>query len=692
MSEIDPLVAQILLKGDDEFIEKLKRAGEQAESSFAKMEAAGKAGASGFSLASMGIGMVETAIASAVAASILFVEQQTALSQATQLLAESFGSSAGQLQELEAIFASSGVKVEQFERFATRLTTTIARQWPQIAESIKMYATENDAATLRVREAILKIRDAQNAVFDNASARSSQMQHDYLSLEKASASLASAQHHLAELTGGIPLSDSAKKQLEIDSARLAVKAAIQARDDAARKSAKDARDDAEQSVKDQNAVKNAIIARDEAEDKADKLALTSIASIRDALHGVETGNKGMATAIDLSRVSVDNLVKGMIALAAETSKGIKPTGWEALSTISKTLAADQDRVKQGLDPLIDKEQRLAVVTRLAGTSMQALGKSASEILDVLENSSLKIEDLKNHADRLAKIDPKGVRDFRAALYSLNFEIGLLSQRFASWAAPAFTAFLIATKEKLQELVVWLEKADDVAAKIHSAWSGKGWVNPERDPNDPTKVNPDIAKKAEEKKAADQRKAQRDDPTNSKMTEDYYAQRPAAKGLDAVEQSSSRAAKALDALAKSGSGKGGGGGGYNDSSQGGGGYNSHAEGGDIRGPGSGTSDSILARLSNGEFVMKAKSVAAYGSTFMHAINNMTFPGFAMGGLVPAPVRMAGGGSVPATSVVNLSIDGRSFGGLRGAKSTVDDLSAFAISRQTSAAGSNPGWYK
>src|ERR1035437_6327644 len=406
MTEIDPLIAQILLKGDDEFLEKLKHVGETAENSLGKLQAAASSGREPLNMLADRILYVAAAISGIAAATIGFIEQQTALSQSTELLASSFGSSAGQLQELEAIFASSGVKVEQFERFATRLTTTIARQWPQIAESIKMYATENDAATLRVREAILKIRDAQNAVFDNASARSSQMQHDYLSLEKASASLASAQHHLAELTGGIPLSDSAKKQLEIDSARLAVKEAIQARDDAARKSAKDARDDAEQSVKDQNAVKNAIIARDEAEDKADKLALTSIASIRDALHGVETGNKGMATAIDLSRVSVDNLVKGMSALAAETSKGVKPTGWEPLSTISKTLAADQDRVKQGLDPLIDKEQRLAVVTRLAGTSMQALGKSASEILDVLENSSLKIEDLKNPADRLATIDPQ----------------------------------------------------------------------------------------------------------------------------------------------------------------------------------------------------------------------------------------------------------------------------------------------
>ncbi|MFJ3704866.1 MULTISPECIES: hypothetical protein [unclassified Streptomyces] len=43
------------------------------------------------------------------------------------------------------------------------------------------------------------------------------------------------------------------------------------------------------------------------------------------------------------------------------------------------------------------------------------------------------------------------------------------------------------------------------------------------------------------------------------------------------------------------------------------------GGMVSGPGTGTSDSILARVSNGEFVIKAKSVARYGARFLAAIN-------------------------------------------------------------------------
>src|SRR5690625_5541874 len=43
----------------------------------------------------------------------------------------------------------------------------------------------------------------------------------------------------------------------------------------------------------------------------------------------------------------------------------------------------------------------------------------------------------------------------------------------------------------------------------------------------------------------------------------------------------------------------------------------ATGGLVLGPGSATSDSIPARLSNGEFVMRAASVKKYGTAFMSA---------------------------------------------------------------------------
>ena len=70
----------------------------------------------------------------------------------------------------------------------------------------------------------------------------------------------------------------------------------------------------------------------------------------------------------------------------------------------------------------------------------------------------------------------------------------------------------------------------------------------------------------------------------------------------------------------------------------------ADGGFVRGAGTSTSDSIPARLSNGEFVIKAAAVAKYGAGFFGRLNNMmgvAMPQFAMGGYV-------GGGSMPTVA--------------------------------------------
>ncbi len=67
--------------------------------------------------------------------------------------------------------------------------------------------------------------------------------------------------------------------------------------------------------------------------------------------------------------------------------------------------------------------------------------------------------------------------------------------------------------------------------------------------------------------------------------------------------------------------------------------SNAEGGLQVGPGTGTSDSILSRLSNGEFVVKAAAVKRVGVGFLNAVNSgfvprSSTPRFATGGLVGA----------------------------------------------------------
>jgi TP901 family phage tail tape measure protein len=78
-----------------------------------------------------------------------------------------------------------------------------------------------------------------------------------------------------------------------------------------------------------------------------------------------------------------------------------------------------------------------------------------------------------------------------------------------------------------------------------------------------------------------------------------------------------------------------------SSLAGGNWTPVAKGGYISGPGTPTSDSIPAMLSDGEYVIKASSVNKFGKGFLDAINAGTLPGFKLGGIL----RDGGGSSKP-----------------------------------------------
>jgi hypothetical protein len=120
--------------------------------------------------------------------------------------------------------------------------------------------------------------------------------------------------------------------------------------------------------------------------------------------------------------------------------------------------------------------------------------------------------------------------------------------------------------------------------------------------------------------------------------------------------------------------------------------SYAGGGAVRGPGTGTSDSIMARLSNGEFVMRAAAVRHWGAGFMSNLNRFAgggmvmpsrgVPSFADGGLVAA-----GGGTGRA---VHLHLGGHEFA-LSGASGVVDSLVTAANQQRMRSGGLKPSWY-
>jgi len=84
---------------------------------------------------------------------------------------------------------------------------------------------------------------------------------------------------------------------------------------------------------------------------------------------------------------------------------------------------------------------------------------------------------------------------------------------------------------------------------------------------------------------------------------------------------------------------------------------HAEGGLISGPGTGKSDSIVSRLSDGEFVVRADATKN-NLPLLHAINSGVMPRFADGGLVGSPAlkSAAGGNLVQHISNVTVNTNG------------------------------------
>lgn len=117
----------------------------------------------------------------------------------------------------------------------------------------------------------------------------------------------------------------------------------------------------------------------------------------------------------------------------------------------------------------------------------------------------------------------------------------------------------------------------------------------------------------------------------------------------------------------------------------------ASGGMVRGPGTSTSDNILARLSPGEFVVRAAAVRALGSGFLDSLNGLRNPGFALGGLVSTPPRFAEGGAVAGGGTpVHLHLGSSSFP-LSGNENVVSALVVEAHRQQMRSAGNKPSWF-
>ena len=124
---------------------------------------------------------------------------------------------------------------------------------------------------------------------------------------------------------------------------------------------------------------------------------------------------------------------------------------------------------------------------------------------------------------------------------------------------------------------------------------------------------------------------------------------------------------------------------------------YASGGYVRGPGTGTSDSVQASLSNGEYVLNARATSAIGVSRLNVLNSigsglrMATGGFV--GSMPSFASSVAGNtaSTPRTSVT-LQINGETFADMLTPRAVAEKLVRFASNKQACSMGVRPSWFR
>lgn len=115
----------------------------------------------------------------------------------------------------------------------------------------------------------------------------------------------------------------------------------------------------------------------------------------------------------------------------------------------------------------------------------------------------------------------------------------------------------------------------------------------------------------------------------------------------------------------------------------------AGGGLIRGPGTGTSDSIPIMASDHEFMMRERATRYYGADLFNAYNNLQIPKFAAGGLVDKS-RLPSAG--PALAPFTLVINDKTISGLSATRMAVEQLKSESALDLMTSNGPRPSWVK
>jgi hypothetical protein len=715
----EDITPQITIEGGDEAVAAFQHIAEAGAAAFAQIaEAAAQGDFTG--LATLVGGPVAGAFVKAAESALAFVHSQAEIAETMSNIASVTGTSVEQFQGLQAAFATAGISTRGFDMSMGRLAMTIGNSWSHIQESVRTSADAQERAQTGVQEATLNTQKAYEALAEAQTHASQTAAHDAESVVGSALSVQRAEEQLYKATGGrqgTRLTDQASAQLKADEAGLAVRKAKQAQNDAEIKQYEDMRKATTALQEAQLGVQKAQEAARAAAEKAHETDLKDIPSIAKQIDSVAKGYDTWKDHADLAEVSAQNLAHAVIkAAAAGSAEAPKPVAvlTELAALFSKTGA---NAMSMG--------EKVEIVQHLMASGFRAGQASAAQLIAVLEKGPEALQAMIKEGEDFAKSgiglsdkDTAALKDFESAWARLGAIVGQVRGHFAALTSVGLTSFMNAARESIESSDGVLRRMIDALLEFKSALGSIGsavneFINyvAKMFHVEPVMVwmtliagiaaifSPigvaigvivaSLAFLAEHfdkvKSAAQVFGSAIAEVFNTnpivvfigwivKLIEKFNEASAASDKLHGG--GANPTAGAQQAAADTGPNLG------------------YKGGGMIRGPGGPTSDTAgIFALSDGEFVVKAAAVRAYGADLFHSLNDLAIGGFAGGGGIGRiAVAAPRSGAQSASSVLNLTIDGNHFDGLRAPENVATRLKTFAVSRQTTATGRQPSWMR
>ena len=592
----------------------------------------------------------------------------------------------GWLEKSKEAQAGVSEAVKQTEAALKKEQETLARLTSQIQRESSAELASIDAKIRKTQSAL----DVANALGNESEATRLQMQLSQQEIERANANAAAKQkvadaarenaNSMAELAA--VLGDEITPEMErmVENA-LATAEALQFEADAAEGDAEAMRDLARAKKEATQSTEEAGDAAETARVKVDgfmQVMIDHVQGWRDYLAEfgpkvVEYFNmldegfkKGSSSATTLS-ARIDNVKKELYEL--ETSRILRVNNlakwFQDVSIAARKTELRFLEQSSAAERLTEKLER----TQYATEKQTDAWERSVDALDLLDDATLdslksQIESVRAASESLKSSIESTVRSLRIELADLRGELEAVEE--------------LDYAQRKAELEEQLERAEAMgdSEAIKNAREALGLA---REIHDEKMDNIEEERAAEQAAAKEERANQQEELDAVSDTADTRVDgieagaetSSAAHGQRMAEEREYQEEVKKTGVFVSSSGGGGGSGGGSSFPR-----SNFAQGGPVRGPGTSTSDSILARLSHGEWVMDARTVKYWGGTMMRALQMIArgsgrgtkfkggLPSFASGGPVSGTVaaissdidrvvKQAGGGTV-APDVIQVEI--------------------------------------